>query len=185
MIKLKLKYFVILIAILIPVLTMPVYVNGKKVKQSLKISKEKKKENIKKTQFSEHPLRIFIENFKDTDSIRIEGEEYDVKKIKFAGYEKEINSSKETFLIINSSRHNIIAFSIDIIYKDMDGRMLHKRNVTMDCNLPSGETKRFDISSWDLQRTYYYYLGNTPKKTATPYQVEFRQVFFDIDTPDF
>ena len=62
----------------------------------------------------------------------------------------------------------------------MKGRMLHSRIVELDCEVPPEESRKFDITSWDKQHTYYYYLGNEPKKVATPFQVKFLPLSFRV-----
>lgn len=104
----------------------------------------------------------------DHDSILIS-----LKEVVFAGYDKEPNSSLESFILVNPSKHAITGYEVRIDYLDMQGRMLHSRTVKNSCMVPAGETRRFDLKSWDPQHTYYYYLGNEPKRVATPFKVAF------------
>lgn len=143
------------------------HLDGKKIKTGFPIQKEKtnSKKNRGNTSYCDDVSwgkeRVF------NDSIS-QGE-----IINFAGYEKEINSNKETFLIQNKSSDNFTGYKVRIIYLDMKDRMLHSRTVSGKCNVPAGETRKIDIASWDNQHTYYYYLGNEPKKVAIPYKVTF------------
>lgn len=112
------------------------------------------------------------------EGIELKGE--DLKGCSFAGYDKEANSNKESFLIVNSTDHEILGFCVRIDYLDMKGRMLHSRIVEEKCDVPPHEARRIDIKSWDTQHTYYYYLGNEPKRVATPFQVSFTPVSYII-----
>ena len=147
--------------------------NSKKVKQSLKIPKESKTKKRDKNTIEDTGYFILV----DSDStyyLPAVGDSviFEMKDIRFAGYEKEINSTKESFIIINSSPVDISELEIEIIYQDINSRMLHKRKEFLTVDVPSGENRKIDISSWDSQKTYYYHLGNRPKKTATPYKVK-------------
>ena len=152
--------------------------DAKKIRQTLKINKENNKTKKDKKQ----DLYITV-NANDTlrvisatgDSIL-----FTPDKISFAGYEKEINSSKESFLIINRSESTLSNINANIIYKDMKGRMLHKRELNLVCDIPPHESRKIDIPSWDSQHTYFYYRGNEPKKIATPYIVEFEAISYKI-----
>lgn len=152
--------------------------NAKKIKQSFKITREKEKKSKSGTDIFPGSEIILNASTLQNDSTNI-GEWENISSInfthetiRFSGYEKEVNSNKETFLITNKSPLPIIRIKFEIIYKDKSNRMLHSREITKECNIPSQETRKIDIPSWDSQHTYYYYLGNQPKKIATPYKVE-------------
>lgn len=100
--------------------------------------------------------------------------------IRFAGYDKEASASKETFLIINNSPFDITALRLKIVYRDIQGRMLHSRTIHHKCTVPHGETRKTDISSWDTQHSYFYHLSNEPRKSAAPYKVEFIPLSFFV-----
>lgn len=91
--------------------------------------------------------------------------------ISFSGYDKNISSPKEAFLITNTSPVALQAFRVRIDYYDMNGLMLHSRTCSAECMVPPGETRKTDIPTWDRQHSFYYYLGNEPRKVATPYKV--------------
>ena len=156
-------------------------VEGKRVKQTLKIEKErnrKEKDNLNENdnEFCEifDNKLLFKNSLGNTDTI-------DCSTISFSGYEKEISSSKESFIIKNGSERDIKGFIIDITYLDLKDRMLHKRRYKTDCEVPSGENRKVDISTWDSQHTYFYYRGNEPKKTATPYKVKITAVSYKFE----
>lgn len=106
-----------------------------------------------------------------------------LKECSFAGYDKEPNSNIESFIFINSSHSMITGYRVRIDYLDMKGRMLHSREIKDTCSVPPNQTRRFDIKSWDKQHTYYYYLGNRPKRVATPFQVKFTPFSFWVCEP--
>ena len=159
--------FLILMVILIPFM-----VEGTKVKNSFKIEKEQKKGKNIEDGIPEGREVIL------SDTVVLTPEDsliyHKLETVSFAGYDKEANSVKESFILVNSSDHLISGFEVRIDYLDMQGRMLHSRIIKEKCFVPPGETRRLDIKSWDVQHTYYYYLGNEPKRVATPFQVSFK-----------
>ena len=105
----------------------------------------------------------------------------DLSKIKFTGYEKEINSRMESFIMVNPGAFKITGFRTRVDYLDMQGRPFHSVVLEELIDVPPGESRRMDVKSWDLQHTYYYYLGNEPRKVAVPFQVEFTPLSFWIE----
>ena len=145
---------------------------AKKIKNSFHIVKDSK--SVKDSKFDkEKTLQI--------DGIEIVVADPDKTLISFAGYEKEANASKESFIVSNASDTTIVGCEIRLDYLDMKHRMLHSRTLKVPCNLPPGESRKLDIKSWDTQHTYYYYLGNEPKKVATPYQVSFTLLSYWVE----
>lgn len=104
--------------------------------------------------------------------------------ILFSGYEKEVGSSRETLLVSNKTQTVLSGIEMQITYLDMSGRMLHSRKVTVKCSIPPSETRMVDFPTWDKQKTYFYYLGNEPRKVATPYKVEVEPVAYWIEADD-
>ena len=99
----------------------------------------------------------------------------DSSAITFAGYEKTLSSTKESFFATNHTDSLITRLNIEIKYLDMNSRQLDTRSVTLDTDLPPGETRRFDLSAWDRQKVFYYPLSPTPRSShATPYNVTIR-----------
>ena len=145
--------------------------SSKKVKQSLKIDKVNSK-TLKENSTPEGKKIIISDTLIDNN---------DLLNISFKGYEKEIQSNQESFIIVNPTEKEIIGFEIKIDYLDMNGRMLHSRIVNESCEVPARESRKINIRSWDTQHTYYYYLGNEPRKVATPYKVKFTPVSYMID----
>ncbi len=99
----------------------------------------------------------------------------------FSGYDKPRQSRKETFFVTNKYSNTIKKLSVDFFYYDMDGRMLHKENHIIDCNIPSYETRRLNIPSWDKQLSFYYHKSKKAKQTGIPYKIEYSIVYAIID----
>lgn len=151
---------------------------AKKIKNTLRIDKEKSGVKDKRLK-----LKGKCVNFSDSSTLLLSSDSLLFKELNlvgFSGYDKEPNSNKESFILVNPSRNCITGFSVRIDYLDMKGRMLHSRELTEQCLVPPGETRRLDTKSWDIQHTYYYYLGNEPKRVATPFQVVFTPLSFWI-----
>lgn len=103
------------------------------------------------------------------------------RDVSFTGYDKPATSRFESFHIVNDTRSVIRRVKIRIVYKDMKGRMLHSRNVTFSCHVPPGEARKIEIKTWDVQHSFYYYLGNEPRRVASPYRVEIIPLTYWID----
>lgn len=134
--------------------------DAKKIKNSFKIEKESKVNDVAAPKI---------------EGLRLEGEE--VSEYVFSGYDKEASSSTESFILSNPKNVTVTGFKVKIEYLDMKGRMLHSRVVEEPCYIPGGESRRLDIKSWDIQKVYYYYLGNEPRRVATPFQVKFHPLY--------
>lgn len=149
---------------------------AKKIKNTLTVGKTQKKEQKIIQEKEGRELNLLDSIIPIDDKCEL----MELKKISFVGYEKEPNSSMESFIIMNPGSERILGFKVKIDYLDMKGRMLHSRIIEEDCEVPSGENRKFDIGSWDKQHTYYYYLGNSPKKVATPFKVVFNPISYRI-----
>ena len=157
---------------------------GKKIKQSLKIIKRENSINDSCLIISRSNT-IEIDTAK-SDSITFikDGEPYLFisQSIRFAGYDKTLNSSKESFLVLNESLVDIKSMTIRLTYKDMSDRMLHSRKITVEEEIPHGETRKIDVSSWDTQKTFYYYRSIPPKRDAAPYKITFSLLSISFDS---
>lgn len=91
--------------------------------------------------------------------------------IRFYGFDKTLTSSSESFFISSSLTDTVKNVVITLTYSDMQGRRLHKREVSIRCLLPPGETIRQDIRSWDTQKSFYYHKSAPPRRQATPFKV--------------
>ena len=104
----------------------------------------------------------------------------DPNAVTLKGFSKRASESKESFFITNNTGHRMSAVRLLLCYTTMQGEMLTQRTVNVPVNLKSGETKLVSIKSFDVQRLFYYYAGPQPRKSATPFQVAFRLIGYDI-----
>lgn len=150
------------------------FAEGRKVRQNLKTYNATKNKNDKKTSCNDPDL-ITIE-VTSCDSVGISkasiAEVFIVSDVKFSGYDKHATANKESIHVINGTPYTLKSINIKIIYKDMQGRMLHSRDVVLKCDIPPAETRKIDFSTWDKQHSFYYYLSNAPKRVASPYKIE-------------
>lgn len=169
------KYLTLL---LLPFLFCP-QADARKVRQSLKIAKEKKSSS----KSSKNDFGKELPAGEDSYVMLRNGSQvhFCPDSVSFAGYEKEANASSETFIIVNNSEAPLSGIKVKIIYKDLQDRMLHSRTVSQKCQIPPRESRKIDIKSWDAQHTYFYYLGNEPKKVATPYKIEIQPSAYYIE----
>lgn len=165
------------IAILLLFLSFSTFSEARKVKQSLKVTKEKT--SHKETEAEKYGVELPAN---EATTTLHNGRQvlFCPDSISFSGYEKEANANTESFLVSNNSYAPLSAIKIKIIYSDLQDRMLHTRTLTQPCFIPSGETRKIDIKSWDKQHTYFYYLGNEPRKVATPYKIKILPLAFFI-----
>lgn len=98
----------------------------------------------------------------------------DSLNIILSGYDKKRNSSKESFFIINESDENFEGVVVQIRYYTPDDRMLHSRNAIITTVIPSGETRKTDLPSFDTQHSFYYYLSDSDPSRGNPYKVSIR-----------
>ena len=166
--------------------------NAKKIKQVHKIETPRSS-NATNDLLTKKPKRIYTSDFlicnDDTtfNNANSTGNFTENNKINsftdsisFSGYDKPAPSSKESFHITNSSTKQINKVGIRITYLDLKDRMLHSRDVEVGCCVPGGESRLASIPSWDIQHTFFYYLGPEPKKVATPYKVTIKLLWVEI-----
>lgn len=119
------------------------------------------------------------------DSVAPAGKAVDVPEISFdtivapadslvrlSGYDKPLRSAFETMLVTNGFDRTLLQLCVTISYSDLTGRQLHERDVELPVVIPPGATRSVKFKSWDLQKSYYYHLGQKPKVDAvTPYTI--------------
>lgn len=130
--------------------------DAKKISQKLRIEKTAEKKNNPAIA----PDEVWEDASRMNDSIR------------FSGYDKPVNAAREAILVSNNSQTGIYGIKIEITYKDMQGRMLHRREALIKLAVEPGETRKGEFKSWDSQKSYYYHLSQPPRRVATPYQIE-------------
>lgn len=94
-----------------------------------------------------------------------------VSMIQFSGFDKAASSSKESFLVTNNSDRHISGLEIELTYRDMSDRMLHKRLQTLTLEIPPSETRMATIKAFDAQKSLYYFRSNPPRKGGIPFKV--------------
>ncbi len=100
--------------------------------------------------------------------------------VSLRGYNKRASDAKESFFITNNTPHRMSSVRLLMRYSAIDGTMLHERTATIDADLRSGESKLVTISTFDVQRLFYYYAGPKPRKQATPFKVSYRLLGYSI-----
>lgn len=155
---------------------------AKKIKQSLRIDKEKAAVSKGKEDGAE-PEGLKIDALVPDSLLLSDGTviAFHPDDVTFAGYDKQASASAEDFLFVNNTGATVAGISIRIDYADMSGRMLHSRTVTTQCQVPPGETRKIEIKTWDRQHSYYYYLGNEPRRVATPYKVAITPLYLWLE----
>lgn len=94
--------------------------------------------------------------------------------LKVSGYDKPLRSRRETFFVANHDGEAAVErLALTITYLDSAGKMLHKREVSLPCDIPAGETRNLSIPSWDGQQSFYFVRSSVPVRAAqaTPYDV--------------
>ncbi|MDE7409630.1 MAG: hypothetical protein K2N09_06370 [Muribaculaceae bacterium] len=146
---------------------------GRKIRTKHSIPKKTEKD-IAAVNAGQHPsISIDSDSIAFCDSIR--------PAIRFYGFDKTAGSNAESFFIANSLNEALNGLEIQITYTDMKGRQLHKRAVSIDTTIPSGETLRTDIRSWDTQKSFYYYKSARPKRQSTPFDVKIDLLSVTLD----
>ncbi len=106
---------------------------------------------------------------------------YNLEQVVFSGFEKKAESTKESFFITNNTDRPLIAVDIYIEYLTMDDRQLHKRYLSLTCDIPAGETRNADIKSWDTQKSFYYYKSGAPaRRKASPFKIKITTVSYNL-----
>lgn len=96
------------------------------------------------------------------------------------GFSKRASDSKESFFLTSRLSHPISSVRLLMRYMTMDGSVLHERRIVVPVDLKPGETKLVSVKTFDLQHRFYYYGGNKPRKSATPFKVAYRLTGYDI-----
>lgn len=161
------------------------YAEGRKIRQTLKTYDVSKNKNAKKSSVNNSDLLTIEVSPCDTVAISEASFSGDflASNVRFSGYDKHATANKESIHVINGTPHTLKTIIIKIIYKDMQGRMLHSREVVIKCDIPPAETRKIDFPTWDKQHSFYYYLSNEPKRVASPYKIDIIPQSFTISMP--
>lgn len=172
----KKSFIILTIFCLLTIIECQFIGNAKKIKQVHKIETPRRVRGTSDLVMKK-PKRIMAEDSVANGASELSGI---TDSISFSGYDKPTPSSKESFHITNSSTTTINKAGIRITYLDLKNRMLHSRDVEVNCCVPGGESRLASIPSWDIQHTFFYYLGPEPKKVATPYKVTIKLLWVEI-----
>ncbi len=104
----------------------------------------------------------------------------DTDGIVMKGYSKRASDSKESFFLTSRLKHRVSSVRLLMRYSAMDGTVLHERRVVVPVDLKPGETRLVSVKTFDVQHLFYYYGGNKPRKSATPFKVAYRLTGYDI-----
>lgn len=96
------------------------------------------------------------------------------------GFSKRAGDNKESFFLTSRLSHRISSVRLLMRYMTMDGNVLHERRIVVPVDLKPGETKLVSVKTFDVQHLFYYYGGNKPRKSATPFKVAYRLTGYDI-----
>lgn len=96
----------------------------------------------------------------------------DSAEIVLSGYDKPLRSTRETEFITNNTPHHITRIVLTTVYFDINGRMLHTMARNIDVDLPAGDTRKIDFTSWDRQKSFYYHRSTPPRTSAIPYSIK-------------
>ena len=146
---------------------------GRKIRTKHSIPKKTDKDIAAENPEQHQSISIAADSIIFCDSIR--------PSIRFYGFDKTAGSNTESFFISNGLKKALCRLEIQITYTDMKGRQLHKRTVSIDTAIPSGETLRTDIKSWDIQKSFYYHKSARPKRQATPFDVKIDLLSVTLD----
>lgn len=94
-----------------------------------------------------------------------------------SGYDKPLRANREALFLTNATGATLTGVELEIVYRDLKGRELHRRTVWVKCQLPPGATRRVDFPSWDTQHTFFYVRGIAPRRDRTaPYDIAIRAI---------
>lgn len=97
---------------------------------------------------------------------------YGTDQVKITGFDKRADMRMESFFVTNTTDKRLVAIEFTVTYYTMSGRQLHWRSEEIDCDIPAGETRKFDIKSFDTQKSFYYHKTGAPKRRkASPFDV--------------
>lgn len=97
---------------------------------------------------------------------------YSIEQAQITGFDKRAEAVVESFFVTNTTDRRLVGMDFTLTYYTLDNRMLHSRHVEIDCDIPAGETRKFDIKSFDRQKSFYYHKSQAPaRRQATPFRI--------------
>lgn len=88
-----------------------------------------------------------------------------------AGFDKPLNSLRETFHFTNRTDSTITELFLTLNYTDTSLRQLHSQSRHVITTIPPQQTALISIPSFDRQKSFYYHLSRKPRVQATPFCV--------------
>ncbi|MDE6484271.1 MAG: hypothetical protein K2L14_02615 [Duncaniella sp.] len=93
-------------------------------------------------------------------------------EITISGYDKPLDSRRETFHVTSSMPDTITGLIIRLTYTDVTGRRLHEETRSVSCMIPPYDTRLVSIPSFDRQCRYFYARGKQSRASGvTPFEV--------------
>lgn len=128
---------------------------------------------VPQTKSSEGPIRATQNVAQKTENIR--------NNIGLAKYEKTLHSSKEILTLQNKTKRPIHNLKFLITYKDMNGRTIRSRKLTLQGTIPANKERSGTFVTPDRLRPYEYIHGNVVLGENL-YDIEIIPLDYDIDT---
>ena len=101
--------------------------------------------------------------------------------ITLRGYSKRPTDTKESVMVTNNTPYTVAAVHLHLTYRTMAGEVFNERDVTVRVPpLEPGKTVVTEFRSFDTHHEFYYYGSGKPRKTATPYDVSYTLLGYDI-----
>lgn len=99
-------------------------------------------------------------------------EGYSIEQAQITGFDKRAEATVESFFVTNTTDRRLVGLDFTLTYLTLEGKQLHSRHVEIDCDIPPGETRKFDIRSFDRQKSFYYHKSQAPvRRRATPFRI--------------
>lgn len=105
---------------------------------------------------------------------------FDPRAISIKGYHKKTSDSRESFYVTNNTDFHISHIKIRLRYTDMNGNMIDEKIRHIEIDLKAHETSQAAVTSFDKQRSRYYYLTPMRYTKGTPFKVAFELLRYDI-----
>lgn len=104
-----------------------------------------------------------------------------LNSISFSGYDKRASSKQESIFITNSMPHHLKRVKVRLSYLDNRGRVLHSRDVVLECDVPPGQTRNVSFKTWDKQGNFFYVGGSVPRlANAIPFDITLEPIEYQF-----
>lgn len=82
-------------------------------------------------------------------------------------FAKPLRSRTESMRLTNHGALTLTRAVLTFSYSDAEGRLFHSRTLSLQLDIPAGETRIADIPSFDRQTRYRYLHTPAPKRTPS------------------